>query len=213
MFSDKAAPSRQLQDNCAMSWEKWRHYVRARALELAGRSDLAILGYRQALEVDPAFRRAANALAYRSALSGRNAEAIEWFEHVLSLDARDAGAQFNLAFVYAKDGKQRKAIEHFRSAVALNPMLDRAWYGLGLAHASLGEHREAMKALERAARLQPMGSPIWYQYGMACHHAHEPDGVRRVIMHLNRFDPKTTRRLIVDAERADLAYLVKDLEV
>lgn len=202
--------------NGIMGWmnlDKWRHYIRARALELLGRHDLAMAGYRQALGADPNFRRAANALAYRSALGGNNAEAIAGFERVVRLDPRDATAHFNLAYVYGKAGEQRKAIERFRSAVELSPSLDRAWYGLGLAHATLGEHREAMDALERAARLQPMAAPIWYQYGMACHHAHEPDGVRRVIHHLNRFDPKTTRRLILDAERADLAYLVKDLEV
>lgn len=200
-------------DNERMNWDKWRHYIRARALELVRQHDLAMAGYRDALASDPSFRRAANALAYRSALAGRDREAIECFERVVKLDPRDATAHFNLAFVYGKAGDQRKAVERFRSAVELNPKLDRAWYGLGLAHATLGEHREAMEALEHAARLQPMAAPIWYQYGMACHHAHEPDGVRRVIHHLNRFDPATTRRLILDAERADLAHLVKDLEV
>jgi tetratricopeptide (TPR) repeat protein len=131
----------------------------------------------------------------------------------LRIDDRDPVAHFNLAFVYAKAGQQRKAIERFRAAVALNAKLDRAWYGLGLAHATLGEHRDAMEALEQAAALQPMASPIWYQYGMAAHHAHDPERVRKIIMHLNRFDPKTTRRLIIDAERADLAHLIQDMVV
>ena len=33
------------------------------------------------------------------------------------------------------------------------------------------------------------------------------------MLHLVRFDPRMTRRLIVDSERTDLAYLVKDLVV
>ena len=196
-----------------MNFDKWGFYVRGRLFELLRRPEEAMVEYRRALDADPGFRRAANALAYRSALTGRNAEAIECFERVVRLDARDPHAHFNLGFVYAKAGQQRKATERFRSAVDLDRRLDRAWYGLGLAHAALGEHRQAMEALEQAASLQPMASPVWYQYGMACHHAHEPDGVRRVVHHLNRFDPRTTRKLILDAERADLAYLVKDLEV
>ena len=196
-----------------MNWDKWRHYIRARALEMVGQHQLAMAGYRDALAADPSFRRAANALAYRAGLSGHTEEAIDAFERVLRIDGRDPVAHFNLAFVYAKAGQQRKAIERFRSAVGLSAKLDRAWYGLGLAHAGLGEHREAMEAFEQAAVLQPMAAPIWYQYGMACHHAHEPERVRKVIMHLNRFDPKTTRRLIVDAERADLAHLVEDMVV
>src|SRR5688572_1567922 len=95
-----------------MNWDKWRHYIRARALEVVGRHDLAMAGYREALASDPSFRRAANALAYRSALTGHSAEAIESFERVLRLDPRDATAHFNLAFVYGKAGNQRKAIEH-----------------------------------------------------------------------------------------------------
>jgi Flp pilus assembly protein TadD len=84
---------------------------------------------------------------------------------------------------------------------------------MGMAHATLGEHREAMSALERAADLQPMAAPVWYQFGMACHHAHEPERLRVAIKHLHRFDPKTARRLILDTGSADLAYLVKDLDV
>jgi tetratricopeptide (TPR) repeat protein len=202
-----------VEHNPGMNFDKWRHYARGRLLELLRNPEEAMAEYRRALDADPAFRRAANALAYRGALTGNNAVAIECFERVVRLDGRDPHAQFNLGFVYAKAGEQRKAIGHFRSAVDLNRKLDRAWYGLGLAHAALGEHREAMEALQQAAELQPMASPVWYQYGMACHHAHEPDGVRRVAHHLNRFDPRTTRRLILDAERADLAHLVKDLEV
>src|SRR5688572_30902288 len=107
-----------------MNWDKWRHYIRARALEMIGQHDLAMAGYRAALAADPSFRRAANALAYRSALAGHDAEAIASFERVLRLNARDAAAHFNLAFVYSKAGQQREAIERFRSAVELNPKLD-----------------------------------------------------------------------------------------
>jgi tetratricopeptide (TPR) repeat protein len=194
-----------------MNLDKWRYYARGRLFELLRRPEEGMAEYRRALESDPGFRRAANALAYRAALTGHGAEAIESFERVLRIDARDPIAHFNLAFVYSKAGQQRKAIERFRSALDLSAKLDRAWYGLGLAHATLGEHREAMEAFEQAAALQPMAAPIWYQYGMACHHAHEPERVRKVIMHLNRFDPKTTRRLIIDAERADLAHLMQDM--
>jgi hypothetical protein len=32
-----------------------------------------------------------------------------------------------------------------------------------------------------------------------------------VIFHLHRFDPRMARRLIIESESTDLAYLVKDL--
>jgi len=84
---------------------------------------------------------------------------------------------------------------------------------MGLAHATAGEHLEAMEALDKAARLQPMSAPVWYQLGMASYHAREPDRLHQVIHHLNRFDPRMARRLILETESTDLAYLVKDLVV
>ena len=196
-----------------MNFDKWRHYVRGRLLEMFGRPEDAIREFRLSLGFDPDFRKAANALAYRCALTRRHADAIESFERVVRLDARDATAHYNLGFVYAEAGEPRKAIERFRSAVELKPGLDRGWYGMGLAHASLGEHRDAMEAFERAARLQPMSAPVWYQLGMASHHSHDTERLRQVIHYVNRFDPRMARRLILETGTADLAYLVKDLVV
>jgi len=67
--------------------------------------------------------------------------------------------------------------------------------------------------LHEAATLQPMNPHAWYQLGMAHHTLQHPDKVKEVALHLVRFDPRMTRRLILDAGRSDLAYLVKDLVV
>ena len=40
-----------------------------------------------------------------------------------------------------------------------------------------------------------------------------PDRLHQVIHHVNRFDPRMARRLILDTGTTDLAYLVKDLVV
>ena len=70
-----------------------------------------------------------------------------------------------------------------------------------------------MEAFNKAALLQPMSGPVWYQLGMACHHALDPERLREVIHHLNRFDPLMTKRLILETGTADLAHLVKDVVV
>jgi cytochrome c-type biogenesis protein CcmH/NrfG len=82
-----------------------------------------------------------------------------------------------------------------------------------MCQAHLGRHTEAVAALEQAANLQPMNPHAWYALGMAHHAVHSPDKVKAVTLHLVRFDPRMARRLIHDAERADLNYLVKDLVV
>jgi tetratricopeptide (TPR) repeat protein len=196
-----------------MNFEKWHHYARGRLFEALGMHDRALAEYHLALRLDPDFRKAANALAWRYASAERYLEAIRYFGEALRLNARDATAHYNLGFLYAKNRQSREAIKRFRSAVDLRAGLDMAWYGMGLAHATLGEHREAMEAFERAARLQPMSAPVWYQLGMASYHAREPDRLHQIIHHLNRFDPRMARRLILETESTDLAYLVKDLVV
>ncbi len=196
-----------------MNFDSWRHYLRARLFELLGNNEGALAEYHKAFRLDPGFRKAANAIAWCHASAERYTEAIRYFNEAIKLKAGDAIAHYNLAFVYAKNRQSREAIEHFRSAVELRSGLDMAWYGMGLAHAELGEHREAMEAFEKAARLQPMAAPAWYQLGMSCHHAHEGDRLHQVIHHLNRFDPKMARRLILETGSTDLAYLVKDLVV
>jgi tetratricopeptide (TPR) repeat protein len=196
-----------------MNFDKWRHYIRARLLEMLGMHERALAEYHLALRCDTDFRWAANALAWRYASAERYADAIRYFREVLRLKAGDATAHYNLGFVYAKNRQPREAIEHFRSAVDLRSGLDLAWYGMGLAHATLSEHCEAMAAFDKAARLQPMSAPAWYQLGMASYHAHEPDRLHQVIHHLNRFDPRMAKRLILETGTSDLAYLVKDLVV
>ena len=77
----------------------------------------------------------------------------------------------------------------------------------------MGRHEEAAQALEQAANLQPMNPHAWYALGMAHHTLGDAAKVKYVALHLVRFDPRMTRRLIQDSGATDLAYLVRDLVV
>jgi tetratricopeptide (TPR) repeat protein len=193
--------------------EHWQYYLRGRLLELFGLKPQAIAAYSTAMRIKPDFLRPPNRIAYLLALQDRFADAEPYFQAVLRADPGNAAAHFNLAYTLEKRGQQAKAVESFREATRLNPKLDRAWYGMGLSHASLGQHEDAARALHEAATLQPMNPHAWYHLGMAYHTLHNPEKVNEVVKHLLRFDPKMTRRLILDAGRNDLAHLVKDLAV
>jgi tetratricopeptide (TPR) repeat protein len=193
--------------------EHWLFYIRARLLEALGRTQEAITTYQAALRVKTDFHRCSNRIAYILAGLQRYAEAEPYFRAVLDADPGNAVAHFNLGYSYDKRGQYAKAVEAFCEATRLNPRIDRAWYGLGLAYAALGKHEDAAKALREAATLQPMNPHAWYQLGMAYYKLHNPEKVDEVVMHMLRFDPKMTRRLILDAGRSDLAHLVKDLVV
>jgi tetratricopeptide (TPR) repeat protein len=193
--------------------EHWQYYLRGRLLELIGLKPQAIAAYSEATRAKPDFLRPVNRVAYLLASQERFAEAEPYFQTVLRADPRNSVAHFNLGYTYDKRGQYERAVHEFREATRLNPKIDRAWYGLGLAHAQLGQHREAAEALEQAATLQPMNPHAWYQFGMALHATGNRDRFDQVVMHLLRFDPKATRRLIQDSGRSDLAHLVEHLVV
>jgi tetratricopeptide (TPR) repeat protein len=193
--------------------EHWQYYLRGRVLELFGLKAQAIVVYSTATRLKSDFLRPANRIAYLLAEQERYAEAEPYFQAVLRADPSNAVAHFNLGYTYDKRGQYGEAIHAFREATRLNPKIDRAWYGLGLAHAHLGQHGQAAEALEQAATLQPMNHHAWYQFGMALHATGNSERFEQVVMHLLRFDPKATRRLIVDTGRSDLAHLVQHLVV
>ena len=193
--------------------DHWRYYLRGRLLELFGYRQQAIAAYTAAAQAAPGFLRPTNRIAYLLAALERFADAEPHFQAVLRANPGNAVAHFNLGFTYDKRGQYERAIHEFREATRLNPKIDRAWYGLGLAQAQLGRHHEAAAALEQAATLQPMNHHAWYQWGMALHTTGNKEQFERVVMHLLRFDPKATRRLIVDTGRSDLAHLVSHLVV
>jgi len=194
-----------------MNFEYWRHYLRARLSERLGRLDAAAEEYRLASRLEPGDARLRNSLGFLMAQKQRWGEAVQYFSESLRLNPGDATVWFNLGFAHDKRGELEKAVEAFGEAVKLRATLDRAWYGMGMAYAHLGRHAEAVKALDEAATLQPMNGHAWYALGMAHHATHNPDKVKEVIEHLVRFDPRMTRQLIQDAQRTDLAHLVKDL--
>ena len=193
--------------------DHWRYYLHGRLLELFGLKPQAIAAYREATRAKPDFLRPTNRVAYLLASQERFAEAEPYFRAVLRADPGNAVAHFNLGYTLDKRGLHQQAVEEFREATRLKPGMDRAWYGLGLAHAQLGQHREAAEALEQAATLQPMNHHAWYQLGMALHLTGNAERFMQVVMHLLRFDPKMTRRLILDSGRSDLAHLVQHLVV
>jgi tetratricopeptide (TPR) repeat protein len=196
-----------------MNFEQWRYYGLGRFWQTLKQPDKALQAYGHSLEHGSRFTKVLRNMAYLHASQARYTEAERLFGEAVQLEPDDAHTHFNLGYVRDKLNRHEQAIASFREAVRLNRALDRAWYGMGMAHAALGRHADAVEAFGKAADLQPMSAPVWLQLGMACHHARNPERVREVILHLNRFDPRMARQLIRDTGASDMAHLVKDLAV
>lgn len=194
-----------------MNFDAWRHYLRARLLGLLRRNDDALEEYRRAQHADPHAAPIAHRIAFLLTQRGRPADAIRQLEIVIAREPKNADAWYNLGFLRDRVQETASAIEAFRRAVELNPKLDVAWYGLGMAHGARHEYAPAAQAFERVVQLKPMNGHAWYALGMTQHRLQQPDKVKGVVEHLDRFDRHQARRLIHDSGRSDLAHLVADL--
>jgi tetratricopeptide (TPR) repeat protein len=108
---------------------------------------------------------------------------------------RSAADWFNLGFLLEDAGRFDEAEAALRRAVALDDKLDRAWYGLGLVLIRQQRFDEAVAALERNTKLQPMSPYGWYQLARVHMDRHEPEQARKIIRHLQGFEPKVAAQL------------------
>ncbi|RZL90932.1 MAG: tetratricopeptide repeat protein [Variovorax sp.] len=170
--------------------------LRAMGLLLMGRRGAAeaVFGRMLARWPDDAY-----ALASRSfvrAQLGRQEAAIDDARRLVQVHPeRSAGDWFNLAFLLESSDCVAQATDAFRRAVSLDPKLDRAWYGLGLALIRQGRLEEAVAALARNTELQPMSPYGWYQLARVHMDRHEPEEARKIIRHLQGFEPKIAAQL------------------
>lgn len=194
-----------------MKLEAWRCYLRAHLYRLLKRPDRTIAELRSAVARDPQFARALHRLAFLLAREGKLAEALPLLERTVELSPRDSGAWFNLGYAHDQASNPARAAEAFGEAVRLSPRFDTAWYGMGRCLVVLERIDEAIQAFEEAAKLEPMKGFAWYELGLLHHRRDEAERVHDIVLHLNRYDRHTARRLIQDTGRSDLDHVVADL--
>jgi tetratricopeptide (TPR) repeat protein len=195
-----------------MNFDAWRHYLRARLFLLLRVPDTAITACRTALAADPGMARASHLLAWLLAEQNDYTGAEAALRQALRVAPGHAAAWFNLGYLCDRQNRAPEAIAAFNEAVRLDPKLDRAWYGLGHCQALGGEDDAAVSSFERVIQIDPMNWHAWMAMGRAFHRLAQPDKVRDVAMHLNRYQRRLARELIRETGRTDLEHLVADLE-
>ncbi len=171
---------------------KWR----AMALLVLERRAAALPLFEQMLREFPGDAYALSSKAHLQAQSGQRDAALRTMEELLALHGYIGAHWFNYGFLLEEAGEWARAEAAFRRATELSPQLDRAWYGLGLVLIRLGRLDEAVAALKKNTQLQPMSPYGWYQLARVHVDRHEPEEAKRIIRHLQRFEPKVAAQLV-----------------
>jgi len=178
------------------TWPYLRLKLGAMALLMVGRRHAAIAMFDALLKRWPNDAYGLASRAHLHAETGSTARALADAERLVEQHPdRRAADWFNLAFLRDAMNQHPEAEAAFRRALALDPKLDRAWYGLGLSLIRQGRLDEAVDALKRNTELQPMSPFGWYQLARVHANRSEPEKARRIIAHLQSFEPKVAAQL------------------
>lgn len=126
--------------------EASEHYERAIALERAGRISEALAEYRRAVDVDPGFAAAHEALGYHYQRRGLLMKACDAFQTVAHLEGHYA-AHFNLGYVLVELERYEEALESFRRCLSLSPNDAAALYEMAYVYYVQGRLPEALALL------------------------------------------------------------------
>jgi len=125
------------------------------ALTVLGRTDEALVHYKQAIELQPDSAEANNNLGSEFVKQGKLDVAMTYLQRALQLKPDYAAAYCNLGVALAAQGKREQAIQYYERAVQLKPDLAEAHYKLGIAFAEQGNLEEARQHYVRAVQLKP----------------------------------------------------------
>jgi tetratricopeptide (TPR) repeat protein len=177
----------------------WRLRLEAIAWLVLGRARRAEAVFDDMLRRWPTDAYGLSSRVHLHAQAGRKSAAIADAQALVAAHPeRNSADWFNLAFVLESADRLAEAEPAFRQALAMDDKFDRAWYGLGLTLVRLGRYDEAVAALKRNTELQPMSPYGWYQLARVHVDRHEPDEARRIIRHLQGFEPKVAAQLVRD---------------
>ena len=137
----------------------WAHYALADVHLSQQQYDLAIMGYRKVLEINPHLPgihlQIGRCLLAQSREPASLAAAMSEFRHELETDPEGADAEYEIGEIERERGEFASALEHFENAVRDQAGFAEAEIGLGRTLTSLGRQRDAVQHYEAAAKADP----------------------------------------------------------
>ncbi len=131
------------------------HNALGLVLLASGRAQEAVLSFRKAVALKPAFAEAHCNLGSALAATGDPDGAVTEFHEAIALDARDAPAYYQLGLALEKRGDADGAMAQWRKALRIHPDYTEAHDALGDALYRRGDVAGALEQWLQAVRLQP----------------------------------------------------------
>lgn len=143
------------------------HYQMGRAYAEAGKEPEAIASYQKAMEHDPDFQPALEALGliYHHRQDAENA--IRVLERLTRLDSANFNAYYLLGLNYYHKKMYPEMVAAYKRAVALKPDLADAYYNLGMAYYYQTRFDLAIEALKKTVTLNPKDADAFNLLGQA----------------------------------------------
>jgi tetratricopeptide (TPR) repeat protein len=120
-----------------------------------GRAEEALVNYRKALDINPAYDDALNNIGYVLAGQKKPAEAIPYYEAALRIRPNHVEVHNNLGNALSETAQIPAAIEQYRFVLRAQPDHADAHNNLGIALAMQGNLDEAIEHFRAAIRIKP----------------------------------------------------------
>jgi len=137
----------------------WLHYATAEVHASLQRYDLAIVEYRNVLEMEPRMPgihfRLGRAILQGSKDTDAVEAALHEFELELAIAPENSDAEYEIGEICRQRGQFEPALLHFSNAVRQHPSFVQARIGLASTLISRGRPREALGHLVEAVRIEP----------------------------------------------------------
>jgi tetratricopeptide (TPR) repeat protein len=137
----------------------WLHYATAEVHASLQRYDLAIVEYRNVLEMEPRMPgihfRLGRAILQGSKEINAVEAALHEFELELAISPENSDAEYEIGEICRQRGQFEPALAHFSKAVQHHPNFAQARIGLASTLISQGRLREALGHLLEAVRVEP----------------------------------------------------------
>lgn len=120
-----------------------------------GRPTEAIMGYREAIRLDPSYGAAHNNLANLLYAAGRVEEAGQHYAAAVRVQPNFAGARNSYGLWLIDQGRPAEALDHLQTAIRLEPETAELHFNAGNACAVLGRFEAAAESYRATSRLDP----------------------------------------------------------